>query len=146
MIDISILPHFQALMNSTTVCLMLIAFYFIKQDKEKNKKKHMWFMLSALFTSMLFLISYTIHHKYAGLTKFSEDGLVRYFYLTLLLVHTVVSFVLLPMVLLILYRAFKGDFKRHGKLAKWTLPTWLFVSASGVIIYTMLYHLYPPSG
>jgi putative membrane protein len=96
-----------------------------------------------VFTSALFLISYLTYHYYHGDTRFLGEGIVRPFYFAILISHVVLAIVIVPLVLVTLYRAVKLDFIRHRRIARWTLPLWLYVSITGVIVYFMLYHLYP---
>ncbi len=100
-------------------------------------------MLGAVFASVLFLTSYGIYHAHAGATKFAGTGWVRPLYFTILISHSVLAALIVPMVLVTLFRALRGDFKRHRSIARWTLPIWLYVSVTGVLIYLMLYHLFP---
>ena len=92
---------------------------------------------------MLFLTSYLTYHYYHGDTKFLGQGVVRPFYFAILISHVILAIVIVPLVLITLLRALRGDFQRHRKIARWTLPLWLYVSVTGVIVYLMLYHFYP---
>jgi uncharacterized membrane protein YozB (DUF420 family) len=141
MVDISILPHFQASMNLLCTASLLTGYYFIKKE---NKEAHMKCMVTALTASAIFLVSYLYYHYNVGTYRFGGVGSIRTVYFTILLTHTVLSVVMLPMIALTVYRAYRQDFERHPKIARWTLPIWLYVSVTGIIIYTMLYHLYPP--
>jgi putative membrane protein len=141
--NLTVLPHFQASMNTVSTILLLTGFYFIKND---NRNAHMKCMISALATSSLFLVSYLTYHYYAGTTRFGGEGWIRPAYFAILLTHTILAIAIVPMVLVTLWRAVKGRFEAHRKIARWTLPVWLYVSVTGVIIYYMLYHLYPPAG
>jgi uncharacterized membrane protein YozB (DUF420 family) len=98
-------------------------------------------MLSAFATSTLFLACYLWYHAHHGVTRFRGQGAVRGFYFTLLGSHTVLAGVIVPLVLITLYRALRQRFDRHRKIARWTLPIWLYVSVTGVVVYWMLYHL-----
>ncbi len=141
--NLTVLPHFQASMNTVSTILLLTGFYFIKND---NRSAHMKCMISALGTSSLFLVSYLTYHYYAGTTRFGGEGWIRPVYFTILLTHTILAIAIVPLVLVTVWRAAKGRFETHRKIARWTLPIWLYVSVTGVIIYCMLYHLYPPAG
>ncbi len=96
-------------------------------------------MLSACFTSTLFLVSYLIYHYYVGSVPFKGEGWVRIVYFSVLISHTILAVAIVPLALLTLVRALKGNFERHKRIARWTLPIWLYVSVTGVIVYTMLY-------
>ncbi len=98
-------------------------------------------MLSAFTTSTLFLISYLIYHYQVGSVPFKGQGWMRSLYFSILISHTFLAVVIVPMVLITLTRALKGNFDRHKRIARWTLPIWLYVSVTGVIVYWMLYGL-----
>ena len=137
---ISQLPHLNALLNTTSAILLVIGYRFIRQ---RRLNAHRNCQVSAVVTSVLFLTSYLIYHYYHGDTKFLGQGIVRPFYFAILISHVVLAIVIVPLVLVTLYRAARGDFLRHRKIARWTLPIWLYVSVTGVIVYLMLYHIYP---
>jgi uncharacterized membrane protein YozB (DUF420 family) len=99
-------------------------------------------MLSACVFSVLFLTSYVIYHYHVGSRPFPGQGGIRVVYFAILIPHTILAIVMVPMVLLTLYRALTSQWHRHRRLARWTLPIWLYVSVTGVIIYLMLYQLY----
>jgi len=98
-------------------------------------------MLGALITSSLFLISYLTYHYHAGSKPFTGQGAIRTVYFTILLTHTVLAAVIVPMALITLSRALKERFDKHKRIARWTLPIWFYVSVTGVIIYFMLYQM-----
>jgi len=100
-------------------------------------------MLAALTSSVLFLSSYLTYHYFHGSTRFTGQGIVRPIYLGILLTHTVLAIVIVPLVLTTLYRAARADFGRHRRIARVTLPLWLYVSVTGVVVYLMLYQIYP---
>lgn len=100
-------------------------------------------MLIAFIASTAFFISYTVYHANFGATKFSGTGLVRPIYFAILVSHTVLAALIVPMVIITLFRAFKGDFSRHKAIARWTFPLWLYVSLTGILIYLMVYHFFP---
>lgn len=100
-------------------------------------------MLGALVASALFLAGYLYYHAHAGRTVFTEPAWFRPIYLGILLTHTVLAVGILPMVLLVLWFALRGERDRHRRLARWTWPLWLYVSASGVVIYLLLYQIFP---
>jgi len=139
-IPLSFLPHLNAFLNSTSALLLLAGYYFIRRGKIQS---HRTCQVAALVTSALFLISYLTYHYYHGDTKFLGQGIVRPFYFTILISHVVLAIVIVPLVLITAYRAARGDFFRHRRIARWTFPLWLYVSVTGVIVYLMLYHAYP---
>ena len=137
---ISFLPHLNAVLNSTSALLLLAGFRFIRRGQILA---HRNCQVSAVITSTLFLISYLTYHYHHGATRFAGQGLVRPLYFTILITHTILAVVIVPLIVVTLYRAARGDFIRHRRIARWTLPLWLYVSVTGVIVYLMLYHLYP---
>jgi len=104
---------------------------------------HKAFMIAAFLTSTAFLISYLAYHYRVGHVVFQGQGWVRPVYFTLLLTHTVLAIVIVPMILVTLRRAWLERFDKHRLIARWTLPLWLYVSVTGVIVYLMVYQLYP---
>lgn len=137
---ISSLPHLNAILNSTSALLLVVGYGFIKRGQIQA---HRNCQVAAVSTSTLFLISYLTYHYFHGDTKFLGQGWVRPFYFTILITHVLLAIVILPLVIVTLVRALRGDFARHRRIARWTLPLWLYVSVTGVIVYLMLYHLYP---
>lgn len=140
MIAITDLPHVNASLNAVTTVFLLIGFYFIKNG---DRQKHKACMIGALVFSALFLITYLIYHFNSGLARFGGEGIIRPVYFTILIVHVIVAMVITPMVPITVYRAFTGQFSAHRRLARWTFPLWLYVSASGVVVYVMAIHMYP---
>ena len=137
---ISYLPHVNALLNSTSAVLLLAGFSFIRKGRVNA---HRNCQLAAVTTSALFLLSYLTYHYHHGSTRFPGQGIVRPIYFTILITHTILAAVIVPLILVTLYRAARLDFDRHRRIARWTLPLWLYVSVTGVIVYFMLYHFYP---
>jgi len=113
--------------------------------RQRKIAAHKLCMGSALGTSTLFLVSYLVYHYQVGSMPFTGRGGIRALYFTILISHTVLAAVIPPLALLTVSRALRGRFDRHVRIARWTLPLWLYVSVTGVIIYLMLYHLYPPA-
>jgi putative membrane protein len=138
--DISDLPSLNACLNALSALLLSFGFAFIRQGK---KAAHRNCMISAFCTSTLFLISYVVYHYYARRTVFADPAWFRPIYLFILLTHTVLAVVILPMVLLTFFRALKGRFEMHRRIARWTLPLWMYVSMTGVLIYVILYVVFP---
>ena len=134
------LPHLNPCLNGTIALLLLSVYTFIRS---RNVVAHRACQIGALVISLLFLASYLTYHYNHGSTRFQGTGLVRSFYFTVLLSHTILAIVIVPLVILTFYRAFRGDFSRHRRIARITLPLWLYVSITGVIVYLMLYQIYP---
>src|SRR5262245_29737909 len=140
--SISQLPALNAILNSVSAILLITGYFFIRQKKIKAHKAS---MISEFVTSTLFLISYLTYHfsKELGPTRFQGEGIVRPVYFFILTTHTILAVTIVPMVLVTFSRALKKNFERHRRIARWTLPLWLYVSVTGVIVYLMLYQLYP---
>jgi len=139
---ISSLPHLNALLNSTSAVLLLIGYRFIRLGRVEAHRRC---QLSALGASILFLASYLTYHYFHGATRFAGQGIARPLYFTILTSHTILAVVIVPLVALTLWRALRADFARHRRIARITLPLWIYVSVTGVLVYLMLYHLYPSS-
>ena len=137
---ISYLPHLNACLNATSAILLFTGYRFIRAG---NVAAHRTCQVSALVVSLLFLTSYLTYHYNHGATRFQGTGLVRPIYFTILTSHTILAMVIVPLVVLTFYRAFRGDFQRHRRIARITLPLWLYVSITGVMVYLMLYQIYP---
>lgn len=137
---ISYLPHLNAILNSTSAVFLIAGYVCIRLGLVQA---HRNCQLTAVVTSTVFLISYLTYHYYHGDTKFLGQGIVRPFYFAVLISHVILAIVIVPLVLVTLYRALRFDFIRHRRIARWTLPLWLYVSVTGVIVYLMLYHFYP---
>ena len=112
--------------------------------RRRRIQAHRACMLSAFFVSTAFLISYVTYHIRVGNVLFQGQGWIRPVYFTLLISHVTLAIVILPLALITLSRALREQFDRHRRIARWTLPLWLYVSVTGVIVYVMLYHLYAP--
>jgi putative membrane protein len=134
------LPHLNACLNSTSAILLFTGYTFIRK---RNVIAHRACQIAALSISLVFLASYLTYHFNHGATRFQGTGIVRPIYFTILTSHTILAMVIVPLVILTFYRAFRGDFARHRKIARITLPLWLYVSVTGVIVYLMLYQIYP---
>jgi uncharacterized membrane protein YozB (DUF420 family) len=138
--DLAALPAVNALLNATSAVLLSAGFVQIRRG---NVAAHRACMLAAFGVSTLFLFSYVVYHACAGSVAFQGHGLVRPVYFALLLTHIVLAAAIVPLALTTIHRAWTARFDRHRRIARWTLPIWLYVSVSGVVIYLMLYHLYP---
>ena len=134
--DLTSLPTLNALLNSASAVFLLSGYCAVRR---KRIQVHKFCMLAALSTSVLFLVSYLIYHYNVGSRSYEGLGTIRLFYFAILLSHTVLAAANLPLVGLTLVRALKGDFGRHRVIARWTLPIWIYVSVTGVVIYIMLY-------
>jgi len=136
-IEISDLPTVNATLNGISSCLLTVGYVFIRQGKIAAHKKC---MLAAFAVSVLFLISYVIYHAHAGSKPFTRYGWIRPVYFTILISHIIFAFTIVPLALRTLYLAWwRERFEAHRRIAKITLPIWLYVSITGVIIYLMLY-------
>lgn len=135
-----LLPHLNAALNFTSFVLLLTGYRYIRR---RNIIAHRNCQISALTTSILFLCSYLTYHYLHGSTRFSGPATVRKIYLAILLSHTILAIVIVPLVIVTVVRAARGDFLRHRRIARITLPLWLYVSITGVIVYLMLYQIYP---
>ena len=134
-------PALDAVLNGSSAVLIGSGYYFIKNGRREAHKR---MMLAAFVTSTLFLISYLYYHIVlrAGVTHFRGEGLSRPVYFTILISHTFLAVVVVPFILVTLYRALKGNFGRHRAIARYTFPIWLYVSVTGVVIYVMLYKIF----
>lgn len=141
-VPLSALPLVNAALNATSALLLTAGYLFIRR---KNVPAHKACMLSAFGTSTLFLVSYLTYHYHVGSVPFGGRGWIRPVYFTILGSHTILAATIVPLALVTLRRALTGRFAKHAKIARWTLPLWLYVSVTGVLIYGMLYHLYGPS-
>jgi uncharacterized membrane protein YozB (DUF420 family) len=138
MLKLHDLPALNAILNSTSAVLIVIGYFLIRARRVEAHRKT---MLAAFTTSTLFLISYLVYHAQVGSVRFQGTGAIRTVYFTILLTHTVLAAVVAPMVIVTLFRGLKGRFEKHRRLARITLPVWLYVSVTGVVVYGMLYHL-----
>lgn len=140
------LPAVNAGFNALAAFLLGLGFYFIRR---KNQEAHRRCMIAAFCASVLFLAGYLTYHTYVayvlhqGPTVFRDPAWFRPIYLVILLTHTVLAAVIVPMVLMTLWRAYKQRFESHRKLARWTWPIWMYVSVTGVLIYLLLYQVFP---
>lgn len=135
------LPHFQALLNTVATLMLSAGYYFIHRQRPDL---HRNCMVTALLISGLFMVSYLTYHAAVGYMPFAGQGAIRPFYFTLLASHVILAALIVPLVLGTVYLAARADFLRHPRLARWTLPLWLYVSVSGVVIYLLGFHVYPP--
>ena len=137
---VSDLPALNATLNATCFVLLTIGYVLIRRGRVTQ---HRAVMIAAFCTSVVFLTSYLIYHAQIGSKPFLGQGPVRIVYFTILLTHTVLAATIVPMILMTLSRGLKRQDVRHRALARWTLPLWMYVSVTGVVVYFMLYRLYP---
>jgi len=137
-LDVSALPALNATLNATAAALLAAGFAFIRA---RRVAAHVACMLGALAVSTLFLASYLVYHYHAGSRPFTGQGWIRPVYFLVLVTHVVLAAGIVPLALATVWRAATGRFDRHVRLARWTLPIWLYVSVTGVLIYWMLYRL-----
>ena len=135
------LPAVNATLNGLSAIFLLAGFIFIKRG---DKIAHRNCMVAAFTTSVIFLACYlTYHLTVKTVTRFVEPAWFRPYYLTLLLTHTILAVVIVPLILMTLSRAIKKNFELHKKIARWTWPLWMYVSVTGVVIYWLLYIKFP---
>ncbi len=135
-------PAFNASLNAISAVLLACGYVAIRKGKQNVHKA---FMVSAFGASTIFLISYVIYHiRVAKAVLFQGQGWIRPVYFTLLLSHTILAVVIVPLILVTLRRAWMERFDKHRLIARWTLPLWFYVSVTGVIIYFMVYQIYAP--
>jgi len=135
----AIFPAIDAVLNGTSAVLLLVGRAYIKRGR---MAAHRAVMITALISSSLFLAFYLYYHAHVGSVRFQGQGWSRPVYFTVLISHTILAVVIVPMVIITLSRALRGRFDRHRAIARWTFPLWMYVSVTGVIVYVMLYHLF----
>jgi uncharacterized membrane protein YozB (DUF420 family) len=135
-VGIADLPALNASLNALSTCWLMAGYVFIRAG---NRHAHRFAMLGALATSAVFLTSYVIYHANAGSRPFEGQGAVRYVYFAILITHVGLAAAVLPLALVTVSRGLSARFDAHKRLARWTLPIWLYVSVTGVVIYLMLY-------
>lgn len=136
------LPLVNACLNTLTTVLLVAGFVQIQRGRQQA---HGMLMAAAFITSSLFLVGYLVHKFTVGPTKFTGEGTIRVVYFTILLTHTVLAVINLPMVLRTIYLSVKGRYDEHKRLARWTFPIWMYVSVTGVLVYLFLYQWFPAS-
>lgn len=141
--DITAIPHINAVLNTLTVVLLLIA---RNQAKSGNTESHKKTMVVTLAVSALFLALYTTYHFGGGFAKFGGEGLVRWIYFPLLTVHVIGAVAIVPLVPMAVFFALKDQREKHKRTVKWAWPIWFFVALSGVVVYVMSQHLWPCEG
>lgn len=134
------LPAVNACLNAASALLLIVGYINIRRGRQETHRR---FMVGAVVASTLFLISYLTYHYLHGSTRFTGDGWERTLYFFILITHTTLASVIVPLVIVTLRRALSGRFDRHKRIARWTFPVWLYVSVTGVLVYWMLYHWKP---
>ena len=135
---LTLLPTLNAFLNGLSAILLATGYYFIRHHRITAHKRC---MVAAVGTSCLFLTSYLTYHFQIGSKPFAGQGISRTVYFSILICHTTLAAAIVPLVIMTLRRAWKGNFERHARLARRTLPLWLYVSVTGVVVYWMLYRL-----
>jgi uncharacterized membrane protein YozB (DUF420 family) len=138
-VEIQDLPALNAVLNGTVAALLAAGYVLIRRGRIEQHKRS---MLAALGTSAVFLMSYLIYHFNVGSRPFPGPGTTRILYFGILSTHVVLAAAILPLALVTAARGLAGRYERHVRIARWTLPLWLYVSITGVVIYLMLYQLY----
>jgi uncharacterized membrane protein YozB (DUF420 family) len=138
MIDYAVLPTVNATLNAVSGVFLLVGYILIRR---RQINAHRNAMLGAFASSTLFLISYLVYHAHAGSRPFTGQGAIRYVYFAILISHVTLAAVILPMAITTLSRGLRGRYSDHKRIAKWTFPTWMYVSVTGVIVYMMLYQM-----
>jgi uncharacterized membrane protein YozB (DUF420 family) len=135
---IAALPSVNALLNATAAALLVWGYTLIRRKRIETHRK---VMIAAFITSCLFLVCYLVYHAQAGSKHFPGVGAIRTVYLAILGTHTVLAAAVPVLAIITLRRGLAGRYDRHRRIARWTLPIWLYVSVTGVVVYVMLYHL-----
>jgi putative membrane protein len=136
------LPAVNASLNGLSAVFLTGGYVFIRRG---NKRAHRNCMLSAVVTSTLFLICYVVYHSQVGHTTFQNPAWFRPYYLLLLASHVILAVVIVPLVIITLVRGLKERIAAHKKIARWTWPLWIYVSVTGVLVYLILYKIFPQS-
>ncbi len=138
------LPAVNATLNFTSTIFISTGWYLIRRG---HWRRHIACMITAVLSSSLFLVGYVVYHAHVGekSTHFTAGGMLRPIYFAMLISHIVLAFVTLPLVIATLVPVFRRRWERHTRIARWTMPIWLYVSVTGVLVYFMLYRWFPPS-
>lgn len=139
---ISDLPALNASLNLTSTVFLSLGWFFIRR---RQWQRHMVCMITALLSSTVFLACYLTYHYYAGEKSSGYHGLIAWFYFPMLASHILLAFTTLPLVVLTLIPVFRRRWDKHRRIARWTMPIWLYVSVTGVLVYLMLYRWFPPA-
>ncbi|MGH9683122.1 MAG: DUF420 domain-containing protein [Candidatus Acidiferrales bacterium] len=140
-VPLSALPAVDASLNGASAIFLVVGHSFIRRG---NMRAHRACMLTAFACSTAFLASYLYFHAHAGMVRFGGHGVIRPVYFALLISHTILAAVIVPLVLITLTFALRAQFAKHQRIARWTYPLWLYVSVTGVVIYWLLFRVYTP--
>lgn len=132
------LPALNATLNAISTVLLVTGYVFIRRGE---RQKHKACMIAALITSALFLTSYVIYHAQVGSVPFKGTGWIRTLYFVVLIPHVILAAAIVPPILITVSRALSAKYDKHRRIARWTLPLWLYVSVTGVMVYLMLYQM-----
>jgi uncharacterized membrane protein YozB (DUF420 family) len=138
MFDVMMLPAVNATLNAVAAVLLVLGYTQIRRGRIEQHRR---FMLAAFATSALFLVSYLTYHSQVGSQPFTGQGLIRIVYFTILVSHVILAAVIVPLALVTLRRGLRRQDAKHRAIARWTLPIWLYVSVTGVVVYWMLYQM-----
>jgi uncharacterized membrane protein YozB (DUF420 family) len=135
-LTVSDLPAVNATLNALAGVLLVAGYFFIRTGRVKQHRRC---MIAAFVTSALFLASYLTYHAQVGSVRFTREGIVRPLYFTVLITHVLLAAAVLPLAIVTLSRGLKARYREHRAIARWTLPIWLYVSVTGVLVYVLLY-------
>ena len=133
--DVHVFATINAIINSLVSITLVVAYIAVRK---KQYIMHRNLMYAAIVLSVLFLVSYILHHLLAGDTRFGGEGAIRYVYFFILITHIILAAIILPFILFTAYRALTGEFEKHKKISRYTFPLWLYVSITGVLVYLMI--------
>ena len=136
--NVADLPALNASLNAISTVLLVTGYVFIRSG---DRRKHKACMIAALTTSAMFLTSYVIYHAQVGSVPFKGTGWIRTLYFAVLIPHVILAAAIVPPILITASRGLSAKYDKHKRIARWTLPLWLYVSITGVIVYVMLYRL-----
>ncbi len=136
--EIGDLPALNATLNGLAAILLVIGYVLIRRGRWRQ---HRAVMLCAFATSTLFLVSYVVYHANVGSHRFGGQGPIRIVYFSILITHVILAAAIVPLALVTLSRGLRARYDRHARIARWTLPLWLYVSVTGVVVYLMLYRM-----
>lgn len=141
---ISDLPALNAVMNATSTVFISLGWWLVRRG---HWRQHIACMITAVISSSVFLAGYLVYHAHVGekSTQFTGQGLVRPIYFSMLITHILLAFTVLPLVIITLVPAIRRRWEKHARIGRWTMPIWLYVSVTGVLVYLMLYQWFPPA-
>jgi uncharacterized membrane protein YozB (DUF420 family) len=136
------LPAVNAILNASAAVLLVWGYTLIRRHRQQTHKR---VMIAAFATSCVFLVCYLVYHAQVGSVRFQHPGAIRVVYLSILATHTVLAACVPVLAIITLRRGLSGRFDKHRAIARWTLPIWLYVSVTGVVVYLMLYKMWAPA-